>query len=57
MRTFIVEVSAKLVVRSNTDPEKLPADIYAQVSEFIPNDEDIIDLEVNSFLLPNAASH
>jgi len=30
----------------------LPADIYSQISEFIPSDEDIIDIEVQALPLP-----
>jgi hypothetical protein len=61
MRAFIVEVSAKLIVRSATDPEELPADVYSRIAEFISNDNDILDLEVNVVPLPadlsGTASH
>jgi hypothetical protein len=52
MRAYLVEINAKLIVRSATEPEELPADIYAQLSEFIPTDDDIVDLDVSAFLLP-----
>jgi len=52
MRAFIVEITAKVIVRSETDPEELPADIYSQIAEFIRNDEDILDLEVHAVPLP-----
>ena len=52
MRAFIVEITAKVVVRSDTDPDELPADIYSQISEFIRNDDDILDLEVHAIPLP-----
>jgi len=52
MRAFFVEITAKLIVRSDTDPDDLPADIYSQLAEFIPNDEDIIEIEVNAVPLP-----
>lgn len=55
MRAFIVEVSAKLIVRSETDPEDLPADVYCRIAEFL-NDDDILDLEVNAVLLPSDLS-
>ena len=44
MRAFYLEISAKLIYRSDSDPDDLPADIYSQISEFIPSDEDIIDI-------------
>lgn len=52
MRAFIVEITAKLVVRSETDPEELPADIYSHIAEFLPSDDDILDLEVHAVPLP-----
>ena len=29
MRAFYLEISAKLIIRSDTDPDDLPADIYS----------------------------
>ncbi len=52
MRAYIVEISAKLIIRSDTDPEELPADIYSQIAEFIRNDDDLLDLEVHAVPLP-----
>ena len=52
MRSFLVEITAKLIVRSDTDPDELPANIYSQLAEFIPSDDEIVDLEVQAFLLP-----
>lgn len=52
MRAFIVEITAKVVLRSSTDPDELPADIYSQIAEFIRNDDDLLDLEVHAVPLP-----
>jgi hypothetical protein len=52
MRAYLVEINAKLIVRSDTEPEDLPANIYSQLAEFMPSDDDIVDLDVSSFLLP-----
>jgi len=52
MRAFYLEISAKLIYRSDTDPDDLPADIYSHLAEFIPSDDDIIDIEVNAVPLP-----
>ena len=52
MRAFFLEISAKLIIRSNTDPDDLPADIYAHMAEFIRSDEDIINIEVQAIPLP-----
>lgn len=52
MRSFLVEITAKLVIRSDTDPDELPADLYSQISEFIRNDDDILDLCIEALPLP-----
>jgi hypothetical protein len=52
MRAFYVEISAKLIYRSDSEPDDLPEDIYSQISEFIPNDDDIIGIEVQALPLP-----
>ena len=52
MRAFYLEISAKLIIRSDTDPDDLPADVYSKLAEFIPSDEDIIDIEVTAVPLP-----
>lgn len=52
MRAFIVEITAKVVVCSETDPDELPANIYSQIAEFIRNEDDLLDLEINVVPLP-----
>jgi len=52
MRAFFVEITAKLILRSDTEPDDLPADIYSHLAEFIPSDDDIIDIEVQAVPLP-----
>jgi hypothetical protein len=52
MRAFYLEITAKLIIRSNADPDDLPADIYSHMAEYIRSDEDIIDIEVNAVPLP-----
>jgi hypothetical protein len=52
MRAFIVEVSATVVIRSDADPEKLPADVYSRIAEHIHDDDDILTLEVQAMPLP-----
>lgn len=52
MRAFLVEITAKLVIRSDTDPDELPADLYSQIAEFVRNDDDILDLSIEAMPLP-----
>ena len=49
---FVCEISAKLMVKSESEPEDLPADIYAQLAEFLPSIDHLMDLEVQTFALP-----
>jgi hypothetical protein len=56
MQAFLVEINAKLVIRSDTDPDELPADLYSQISEFVRNDDDILDLSVEALPLPSDLS-
>jgi len=51
MRAFIVEVNATVVVRSDADPEDLPADVYSRIAEHV-HDDDILSLEVQAMPLP-----
>jgi hypothetical protein len=50
------EITAKVVVRSDSDPEELPADMYARITEFIENEEDLLALDIELFPLPDANS-
>ena len=54
MQPYLFEIAAKVVIRSDSDPEELPADIYARISEFIGNEEDLLALEIEMFPLPDA---
>ena len=45
-----------MVIRSDSDPEELPADIYARITEFIGSEEDLLALEIEMFPLPDANS-
>lgn len=52
MRAFLIEITAKVVIRSDTDPDELPSDLYSRISEHIGNDDDILDLCIEAMPLP-----
>jgi hypothetical protein len=52
MQAHLVEINAKVIFRSDLPADELPANIYSQLTEFIHNDDDIIDLDVGVFVLP-----
>ena len=56
MQPYLFEIAAKVVIRSDSDPEELPADIYARITEFIGNEEDLLALDIEMFPLPDANS-
>ena len=56
MQPYLFEITAKVVVRSDSDPEELPADMYARITEFIENEDDLLSLEIEMFPLPDANS-
>jgi hypothetical protein len=56
MRAYVMQVSAKVVIRSDIDSDDLAANIYSQISEFIRDEEDLIDLELELFPLPENLS-
>ena len=53
MRWFVAEIKVKLLVKSESDPEELPADIYSHIAEYLPSIDHLIDLEVETFALPD----
>ena len=56
MQPYLFEITALVVVRSETDSEELPADMYARITEFIENEDDLLSLEIEMFPLPDANS-
>jgi hypothetical protein len=56
VQPYLFEITAKVVVRSDSDPEELPADMYARITEFIENEDDLLSLEIEMFPLPDANS-
>ena len=52
VQAHLVEINAKVIIRSKTPAEELPENIYSQLTEFIHDDDDIIDLDVGVFVLP-----
>ncbi len=53
MRAHIAEITAKVIIRSDTDPDQIPADLYSQIAEFIHTEEDLLDLGIELYTLPD----
>jgi hypothetical protein len=52
MPTYLVEVTGKVIVRTDEEQEDLAANIYARITEFVCDDDHIVDLSVDTFPLP-----
>jgi hypothetical protein len=54
MRAYLLEVAAKIVVHAEEDDlETFIENTYSRITEFIPSDEHIVDLELDAFPLPS----
>jgi hypothetical protein len=53
MKAYLVEITAQVVIRSETDADELCDNLYAQITEFIHNDDDLLNLEVELLPLPD----
>lgn len=51
MAVYLVEVQAKILLHSDVDPDDMPENVYSRISEFLPSDHDVIDLEVSAYPL------
>jgi hypothetical protein len=56
MRAYVMQVSAKVIIRSEIDVDDLAANLYSQISEFIHSEEDLMDMELELFPLPDNLS-
>ena len=53
MPTYLLEVMAKVVVHSDEESiEEFLGNTYSRIAEFVPDDEHIIDIELDAFPLP-----
>jgi hypothetical protein len=52
MPAYLVEVSGKAIVWTDEEQDDLAANIYAMVSEFVRDDDHLVDLNIETFHLP-----
>lgn len=52
MRAFIVEITAKVICRSDTSADDLPENLYSRISEHVGDADDILDLTIEVIPLP-----
>lgn len=49
---YLIEVRGKFYFETDQDPSNIPADVYARVSEAVRSDDDILDIEIETYSLP-----
>jgi hypothetical protein len=52
MPAYLVEVSGKAIVWTDEEQDELAANIYARITEFVRDDDHLVDLSVDTFPLP-----
>lgn len=52
MERFLIEISGKFYYETAAEPDNVPGDIYSRISEFFKSDDDIIDIEIQTYILP-----
>jgi len=57
MERFLIEVRGKFYFESAQEPDRIPDDIYARIAEAFYSEDDIIDIEIDTYIIPkNGAS-
>jgi hypothetical protein len=52
MERYLIEIRGKFYLETDQDPDNIAGDVYARISEFFKSDDDIIDLEIETYTLP-----
>ena len=52
MERYLIEIRGKFYLETDQDPDNIAGDVYARISEFFKSDDDIIDLEIETYMLP-----
>lgn len=53
MAHYLIEISGKFHFETSQEAESIPADVYSRISEAVRSDDDIIDIEIATYLLPH----
>ena len=52
MEKFLIEIKGKFYYESAAEPDNVPGDIYSRIAEIFKSDEDSIDIEIQTYILP-----
>mgnify|MGYP007086145273 CR=1 FL=1 len=45
MERYLIEIRGKFYLETDQEPDNIPGDIYARISECFKTDDDIIDID------------
>ena len=52
MERYLIEIRGKFYLETDQEPDNIPGDVYARISECFKTDDDIIDSEIETYMLP-----
>jgi hypothetical protein len=52
MERYLIEVRGKFYLETDRELENIPGDIYARIEEGFRSSDDIIDIEIETYILP-----
>ena len=52
MERYLIEVRGKFYLETDQELENIPGDIYARIEESFRSSDDIIDIEIETYILP-----
>lgn len=53
MTRYLIEVTGKFIWESRQVEEQVAADVYARIEESFRNSDDLLDIEIATYLLPD----
>jgi hypothetical protein len=49
---YLVQLTGKFYIKSDSDPELIPGNIYACIEERFSSSDDILDLDIELYAIP-----
>lgn len=57
MERFLIEIRGKFYFETAQEVDLIPGDIYSRIAEAFYSEDDIIDIEIDTYIIPkNGAS-
>lgn len=56
MERYLIEIRGKFYLETDQELENIPGDIYARIEEAFESSDDIIDIEIDTYVLPTSGA-